>query len=419
MNKEKIFVSAFACDPTIGSEPGVGWHWVLELSKYYELWVLTVANDHGSIEEKVKEYFETHKLKCNIHFIYYDLLKPFLLMKKNIMSMRIYYILWQYCSNKIVQLTMERNNIKIFHLLTYGNMLWPISKYGQDMFFIWGPTGGMDVIESEYSKHYSLRSRMFEFIRRFIVNRQVNSQVFKNKCNHADLILCKANSSYKIIDEENRKKAFLFTDVAMDSFESNYSSYVSKKQDGLLFFAAGHMDAWRGFDFLIEVFVSLHCKYPNNQLIIVGKGTELRYLQNKIRKLNADSYIKLPGEVSMEEYQNLMRNADVVINSCLKEGAVTNAFDCMRWGKPFICVETGGYTRNFDNDSAIILPRNVDRETMIHNLSNAIEKMINPETRQKYAKNICKRGELFTWKNKGMEFKTILDNYLTNGGSNL
>lgn len=33
----KIFVSAYACEPDLGSEIGVGWHWVLEMSKYFEL----------------------------------------------------------------------------------------------------------------------------------------------------------------------------------------------------------------------------------------------------------------------------------------------------------------------------------------------------------------------------------------------
>ena len=39
--KLKIFVSAYACELDLGSEIGVGWHWVLEMSKYFELWVLT------------------------------------------------------------------------------------------------------------------------------------------------------------------------------------------------------------------------------------------------------------------------------------------------------------------------------------------------------------------------------------------
>ena len=46
----KIFVSAYACEPNLGSEIGVGWHWVLEMSKYFELWVLTRESNRKNIE---------------------------------------------------------------------------------------------------------------------------------------------------------------------------------------------------------------------------------------------------------------------------------------------------------------------------------------------------------------------------------
>ena len=60
MNKTKIFVSAYACEPGLGSEIGVGWHWILEMSKKFELWVLTRKSNQNSIEEwmdkQTKEY---------------------------------------------------------------------------------------------------------------------------------------------------------------------------------------------------------------------------------------------------------------------------------------------------------------------------------------------------------------------------
>ena len=35
MSKLKIFVSAYACEPGLGSEIGVGWHWVLEFFYFF------------------------------------------------------------------------------------------------------------------------------------------------------------------------------------------------------------------------------------------------------------------------------------------------------------------------------------------------------------------------------------------------
>ena len=29
----RILLSAYACEPGIGSEPGIGWHWALEIAR--------------------------------------------------------------------------------------------------------------------------------------------------------------------------------------------------------------------------------------------------------------------------------------------------------------------------------------------------------------------------------------------------
>ena len=51
--RPRILLSAYACEPVKGSEPGVGWNWVRQLSQFAELWVLTRANNRASIEAAV------------------------------------------------------------------------------------------------------------------------------------------------------------------------------------------------------------------------------------------------------------------------------------------------------------------------------------------------------------------------------
>ncbi|MBM9532177.1 hypothetical protein JWG42_18650, partial [Desulfoprunum benzoelyticum] len=36
----KVLISAYACSPYKGSEPGVGWGFVAELAKHHDLWVI-------------------------------------------------------------------------------------------------------------------------------------------------------------------------------------------------------------------------------------------------------------------------------------------------------------------------------------------------------------------------------------------
>ena len=105
MNKLKIFVSAYACEPGLGSEIGVGWHWVLEMSKYFELWVLTRKSNQSSIEPWITKYPEYN----HIHFLYYDWPKWARFWKKGLRGVRTYYNIWQYCTNDIVKRTMQEN----------------------------------------------------------------------------------------------------------------------------------------------------------------------------------------------------------------------------------------------------------------------------------------------------------------------
>ena len=134
----KIFVSAYACEPNLGSEIGVGWHWVLEMSKYFELWVLTRESNRKNIELWIAE----HPEYSGIHWLYYDLPKWARWWKKGLRGVRTYYNLWQWRSNAIVEKSMKEHGIDVFHHLTYGNAMWQVSRYGQQKHFIWGPIGG-------------------------------------------------------------------------------------------------------------------------------------------------------------------------------------------------------------------------------------------------------------------------------------
>ena len=115
------------------------------------------------------------------------------------------------------------------------------------------------------------------------------------------------------------------------------------------------------------------------------------------------------GEVSMEKYKQLMRETDVVVNPCLKEGAVTTAFDSMALGKPLICIDTSGYTRYFSSEYAIVLPRE-HREKTIQNLKEAILRLTNPVEREKIGSNAQKMGAQFTWENRGKEIYEAITN---------
>lgn len=405
-NKTRIFVSAYACEPGLGSEIGVGWHWVLEMSKHFELWVLTRESNRHSIEPWIDEHPE---FAC-IHFLYFDLPKWARFWKKGMRGVRTYYNLWQYFTNGIVKRTMRENGIKVFHHLTYGNVLWKVSSYGQKQFFVWGPVGGLETIPAEYSSHYARKSRLIEWVRRAAIKTLPLNFGFRKRCRKASLILCKTEITRDLIPAKHRNKAMLFTDVAVEKQPIVANAY-SKNNRAVEFITVGRLDAWRGFDLVIESFERLAKEKSNVHLTIVGKGADKERLQQLAKALNVSEKITFAGKVSMEEYYRLLAAADVVVNASLKEGAVTVSFDSMSMGKPLICLDTTGYTRYFSNEYAIVIPR-TGRCEVIENIAAAMLRMTDANERKTIGEKARNAGAQFTWAARGEEYKELLEKRL-------
>lgn len=402
-NKLKIFVSAYACEPGLGSEIGVGWHWVLEMSKYFELWVLTRESNRHTIEPWIVEHPEFG----GIHFLYFDLPQWARRWKKGLRGVRTYYNIWQTLTNRIVKRTMQENDIRIFHHLTYGNVLWKVSAYGQKQFFIWGPVGGLETIPEEYSRQYDRRSQLIERIRRMVAGMAKYNIGLRQRCKHADLILCKTEITQQTLPESAQKKSILFTDVATDIQTATSAEASASDKQRTDFIIVGHLDAWRGFDLVIEAIAEVVKTTKDVNLTIVGKGPDTARLKGIIDRLNVSEYVTMTGCVPMDEYRRLMTKSDVVVNAALKEGAVTVSFDSMAMGKPLICLDTTGYTRYFQDDRAILIPR-TSRKEVIENLTAAMLRMTDIAERKTLGNRALAAAQNISWEQHGREIRDAI-----------
>ena len=88
--ERKILVSAYGCEPLKGSEPGIGWNWILQMAKYNYLHVITRANNKQVIEAHLPD-----DLKHRITFHYYDTPNCIKRLKNKAKGLYFYYFCWQ------------------------------------------------------------------------------------------------------------------------------------------------------------------------------------------------------------------------------------------------------------------------------------------------------------------------------------
>ena len=229
---------------------------------------------------------------------------------------------------------------------------------------------------------------------------------FKKRCRNADLILCKTEITRDLIPAKYRDKSVLFTDVAVDRITQ--TANATQQDNGTIeYITVGRLDAWRGFDIVIESFARATANDKRMHLTIVGKGSDKTRLASLVKKLGLKEQVTFTGKVAMDEYYRLLANADVVVNASLKEGAVTVSFDTMAMGKPLICLDTTGYTRYFSNEYAVVIPR-TSRKEVIAEIASAMERLKDENERRTIGEKAKNAGKQFLWEQRGVEYRDLL-----------
>src|SRR6185437_12063651 len=157
----KILLSAYACEPGKGSEPGVGWNWALELARQgHDVTVLTRANNAQTIAPALSR-MKTLPLR----FVYYDLPKWMKWWKEGGRGIHLYYELWQFGVYCVARRLTRSEKFDVVHHLTFGVFRQPSWLGYLGIPLVLGPLGGGDTTPALLKRSLPPRARLLESLR--------------------------------------------------------------------------------------------------------------------------------------------------------------------------------------------------------------------------------------------------------------
>src|SRR5690348_13918046 len=110
----KILLSAYACEPNKGSEPAVGWNWMLALIEQgHDVTVLSRANNQAAIDAEVRER------SLRVRPVYYDLPAWCRRWKSWPGGLYLYYLLWQIGAYQLAQKLHRSAPFDLVHHITF------------------------------------------------------------------------------------------------------------------------------------------------------------------------------------------------------------------------------------------------------------------------------------------------------------
>ena len=151
----RILLSAFACSPRWGSEPGVGWNWAVELAKDHDVTVLTHAYFRAHFEA-----LPASQLPARLHIEYVAVDPPAGRFHEQLLNSQLYYAWWQWFAYRHARQLLRTQSFDLVHHLTLGTFRYPIFLGLLGTPLAVGPLGGGERAPSRFYAGLPLRDRI-------------------------------------------------------------------------------------------------------------------------------------------------------------------------------------------------------------------------------------------------------------------
>ena len=394
----KVLINAYACSPDMGSEPGMGWNWCMNLANYCELFIIT----ESEFRDKIESVVPTLSQGANMHFYYNPVPDRVRHMCWNQGDWRFYnyYKAWQKKTADIAREICKKENIDILHQLNMigfrePGYLWKVSKE-TGIPFVWGPVDAKEEFPMAYTNGASLKTKFFLLMKNVITKCQLGyGKRVHAAAKTASLVLSASSNSVISFKKYFGIESPLMNETGTYPIEKNTNACDEKTSFDILW--VGKTDFRKQLTLAIK---SVAAAYHHDiKLHIVGGGDMQEYLQVAKSVGIADNCI-MHGCISHSEVLGLMRDSDLFLFTSVAEGTPHVVLEAIGCGLPVLCFNTCGQGDCVNDKVGIKIPLS-DPKQSERDFAEKIEFLWkHRDVLAQMSGNCRKRTEELSWGNK-------------------
>jgi glycosyltransferase involved in cell wall biosynthesis len=329
----KVLISAYSILPNSGSEKGVGWRFLkawLEVPGS-RIHLLTRKKNQESIRFALSDD-ENSRLTIVAHEVFIlRNLKDF-----HIVSSSFYYFFWQLAAIPKVKKLHSVWAFEAAHHATFASNKMPCAlAYCKNLRFVLGPIGGATNTPIKFWRYLGTLGILQEIVRRFF------NLIFSG---FGKTAVKKSSVAFALNqDTANYYSNIRTLDIWPNAFVSNFFStdYSKIKNYSMskIVLCVGRLVPWKGWHLALDVFSRLD---KSHELMIVGKGWDLKRLKRIARRKNIERRVRFLGQLKQDDLKNLYQAAHVMLFPSFHDSCGWVVAEALELGLPVLAMDLGG-----------------------------------------------------------------------------
>ncbi len=389
----KILLGCYACDPTYGSEPGMGWNFASNIARFHDVHVIVEKHEfEQTLEAFSREHPEAVR-HMTFHYVprrHYELLRA-------IWPPSYYwsYRTWQKRAYRLARELDAQEHFDLVHQVTISGfrepgLLWKLGKP-----FIWGPLGGFTDTPWCLLRCLGSYGALYFGVRNILNGIQKRWGFASRKAARAAHTIL--TSTTKAVEEIRRfwqRDAILMNEVGLETNHTRYTPCTHAPGTPLRLCWAGEHIPRKALDLLLRALPRCREKM---ELHVLSKGPRMAAWKQLTHKLGLDDVVTFHGFVPREEAFRIMGSSHVFCITSVREDTSTVVFEAFRYGLPIIAPDHCGFSTVIDDTSGIKIPIRSHAQVIADYARHLDYLATHEDERQRLSAGALKRCQQFTW----------------------
>jgi glycosyltransferase involved in cell wall biosynthesis len=396
----RILVSAYACEPGRGSEPGIGWNWLSQISRFNETWVITRANNRENIEKLTEK-----KPLANVHFVYFDVPRWARFWKRGRRGMYLYYYLWQLGAYFVGKRLHRQVEFGLVHHVTFGKYWAPSFIALLRVPFVWGPVGGGESEPRSLWYSLSARGKLYETVRHLARSAGELDPFVRLTARRAELALATTDQTERRLRSLGCRRVKILTHAALPGEEICRLGGVPAHETGpFRVMSIGDLLHLKGYHLALAAYAKFCQRFPDTEYWLFGEGPERKRLERLAQRLRVTKQVRFWGCIPRSELLAKIAECDVLLHPVLHDSSGWASVEAMAAGRPVVCLDLAGPALQVNAETGVKVPA-VSKPQVIEDLAAGLLRLAeNPELRRAMGRAARQRVlQRFNWDKKGEE----------------